>query len=83
MKKHLNRTTEANYRTRGAAPQSAARSNLAAGDDFFQKLGINSLQALELLTRLEDHFKVELPDYEVAGVTRFPHSSPAASRPRF
>lgn len=47
------------------------KSSLAAGDDFFKKLGINSLQALELLTRLENHFQVELPDYEVQGVSDF------------
>lgn len=47
------------------------KSSLSAGDDFFRKLGINSLQALELLTRLENHFQVELPDYEVQGVSDF------------
>lgn len=47
------------------------RQQLSADDDFFQKLGINSFQALELLTRLETHFKVELPDYELQGVTDF------------
>ena len=40
-------------------------------DDFFKKLKINSLQALDLLTRLETHFNVELPDYELQGVTDF------------
>jgi acyl carrier protein len=34
-------------------------------------LGIDSLQALDLLTRLEHHFKVELPDYELQGVSDF------------
>lgn len=47
------------------------RASLTAADDFFRKLGINSLQALELLTRLENHFNVELPDYEVQGVSDF------------
>jgi acyl carrier protein len=47
------------------------REQLNAGDDFYKKLKIDSLQALELLTRLENHFGVELPDYEVAGVTDF------------
>ena len=47
------------------------REMLAAGDDFYKKLGIDSLQALELLTRLENHFGVELPDYEVQGVSDF------------
>jgi acyl carrier protein len=48
-----------------------ARAGLQAGDDFYKKLGIDSLQALELLTRLENHFGVELPDYEVQGVSDF------------
>ena len=47
------------------------KEELSADDDFFKKLGINSLQALELLTRLENHFNVELPDYEIQGVTDF------------
>jgi acyl carrier protein len=47
------------------------RAGLDAGDDFYKKLGIDSLQALELLTRLENHFGVELPDYEVQGVSDF------------
>ena len=44
---------------------------LAPSDDFFKKLGIDSLQALELLSRLENHFGIELPDYEVQGVSDF------------
>lgn len=48
-----------------------ARGQLTPDDDFFKKLGIDSLQALELLTRLENHFGVELPDYEVQGVSDF------------
>jgi acyl carrier protein len=47
------------------------QDKLAPDDDFFQKLGIDSLQALELLTRLENHFQVELPDYELQGVSDF------------
>jgi acyl carrier protein len=46
-------------------------NSLAPDDDFFKKLGINSLQALELLSRLENHFNIELPDYEVQGVSDF------------
>jgi acyl carrier protein len=48
-----------------------SRADLHPGDDFYKKLGIDSLQALELLTRLENHFNVELPDYEVQGVSDF------------
>ncbi|MCI0487810.1 MAG: acyl carrier protein [Blastocatellia bacterium] len=47
------------------------REELAPEDDFFKKLGIDSLQALEMLTRLENHFNVELPDYEIQGVSDF------------
>jgi len=47
------------------------RSGLSGSDDFFVKLGIDSLKALELLTRLENHFGVELPDYEIQGVSDF------------
>ena len=47
------------------------REQLSPDDDFFKKLDIDSLQALELLTRLENHFCVELPDYEIQGVTDF------------
>ena len=48
-----------------------ATGTLAANDDFFKKLGIDSLQALELLSRLENHFGIELPDYEMQGVSDF------------
>ncbi|MBL8171032.1 MAG: acyl carrier protein [Acidobacteria bacterium] len=47
------------------------RASLSPDDDFFKTLGIDSLQALSLLTRLENHFSVELPDYEVQGVSDF------------
>lgn len=49
----------------------AAPGSLKAEDDFYRKLGIDSLQALELLSRLENHFNIELPDYEVQGVSDF------------
>ena len=54
-----------------AAHFKVPRAELTADDDFFKKLGINSLQALELLTRLENHFRIELPDYELQGVSDF------------
>jgi acyl carrier protein len=47
------------------------QEQLAPDDDFFKKLGINSLQALDLLTRIEQHFQIELPDYELQGVSDF------------
>ena len=43
----------------------------AADDDFYKKLAIDSLQALDLLSRIENHFRIELPDYEVQGVSDF------------
>jgi acyl carrier protein len=45
------------------------REKLTPDDDFFKTLGIDSLQALDLLTRLENHFHIELPDYELQGVS--------------
>ena len=49
----------------------AAPGSLKPEDDFYKKLGIDSLQALEMLSRLENHFHIELPDYEVQGVSDF------------
>jgi acyl carrier protein len=54
-----------------AAHFKVPRERLRADDDFFKTLGINSLQALDLLTRLEQHFRIELPDYEFQGVSDF------------
>lgn len=45
-----------------------AASTLPANADLFEHLGIDSLQALDLLTDLEEAFDVEIPDYEVQGV---------------
>jgi len=36
-----------------------------------QDIRHDSLQTLDLLTRLEHHFHVELPDYELQGVSDF------------
>jgi acyl carrier protein len=54
-----------------AAHFKVPRERLRPDDDFFKALGIDSLQTLDLLTRLEHHFHVELPDYELQGVTDF------------
>jgi len=43
-------------------------ATLGPHDDLFESLGIDSLQALDLLTDLEEAFGVEIPDYEVQGV---------------
>ncbi len=57
--------------TLAAAHFKVPREQLSPDDDFFKKLGIDSLQALDLLTRIEHHFHVELPDYELQGVSDF------------
>ena len=54
-----------------AAHFKVPRERLTPDDDFFKTLGIDSLQALDLLTRLEHHFRIELPDYELQGVSDF------------
>jgi len=54
-----------------ASQFKVSREKLTPDDDFFKTLGINSLQALDLLTRLENHFGIELPDYELQGVSDF------------
>jgi acyl carrier protein len=57
--------------TLAATQFKVPRESLSPDDDFFKKLGIDSLQALSLLTRLEQHFNIELPDYEMQGVSDF------------
>ncbi|HWY55194.1 MAG TPA: acyl carrier protein [Terriglobales bacterium] len=54
-----------------AAHFKVPREKLAPDDDFFKTLGVDSLQTLDLLTRLEHHFHIELPDYELQGVSDF------------
>jgi len=46
-------------------------SGFKAEDDFFDVLGIDSVQALELLSEIEMEFDVEIPDYELQGVKTF------------
>jgi acyl carrier protein len=45
-------------------PRAAALPHDA---DLFEVLGIDSLQALDLLTDLEEAFAIEIPDYELQG----------------
>ena len=54
-----------------AAHFRVPKEKLSPDDDFFKALGIDSLQTLDLLTKLENHFQVELPDYELQGVSDF------------
>jgi acyl carrier protein len=46
-------------------------TGLAPEDDIFEALGIDSVQVLELLSELEMHFDVEIPDYELREVRTF------------
>ena len=57
--------------TLAAAHFKVSRDKLNPDDDFFKSLGLDSLQTLDLLTKLENHFHVELPDYELQGVSDF------------
>lgn len=66
----LDQTTE-EIVTLAAQHFKVPRETLLPTDDFFKTLNIDSLQALDLLTRLENHFHVELPDYELQGVSDF------------
>ncbi len=54
-----------------AAYFKVPRDKLRPDDDFFKTLGIDSLQTLDMLTKLENHFHIELPDYELQGVSDF------------
>lgn len=46
-------------------------AGIAAGDDIAEKLGIDSIQALDLLSELEMEFDVEIPDYELQEARTF------------
>jgi len=67
----MTETTLAEILDLAAAHFRLPRERLAADDDFFAALGLDSLKALDLLSRLEAHFGVELPDWELQGVTDF------------
>jgi len=47
------------------------RAALTAEADVFESLGVDSMQMLELLSELELHFDVEIPDYELRDVRTF------------
>ncbi|MDQ3032324.1 MAG: acyl carrier protein [Myxococcota bacterium] len=46
-------------------------ADLRPADDLFDSLGIDSVEAMSLLTALEETFGVEIPDYEVQDVRTF------------
>ncbi|MCA9651815.1 MAG: acyl carrier protein [Myxococcales bacterium] len=54
-----------------AKKYSVDAAGLRAEDDVFDKLGIDSFQAAELMSELEMEFDVEIPDYELQGVKTF------------
>ncbi len=47
------------------------RARLKGSDDLFDALDIDSVDAMTLLTALEERFGVEIPDYEVQDVRTF------------
>jgi acyl carrier protein len=47
------------------------RATLEGKDDLFDALDIDSVDAMTLLTALEERFGVEIPDYEVQDVRTF------------
>ena len=53
-----------------AAHFKVPREKLTPDDDFFKTLGIDSLQALDLLTRLEHHFQRRTARLRIAGSIR-------------
>jgi acyl carrier protein len=47
------------------------RAALKPEDDFFDALEIDSVDAMTLLTAVEERFGIEIPDYEVQDVRTF------------
>ena len=56
------------------------RAELAADVDFYDALGIDSMEALSLLSALEQRFGVEVPDYEVQDARTFADLAQAIQR---
>jgi acyl carrier protein len=57
-------------------------ANLRAEDDVYEKLGIDSFQAVELMSELELEFDIEIPDYELQGVRSFAQLAAAIDKRR-
>jgi acyl carrier protein len=57
-------------------------AGLRGEDDVFEKLGIDSFQAVELMSELELEFDVEIPDYELQGVRTFAQLAAAIDKRR-
>ena len=65
-----------------AKRHDADATKLKAEDDVFEKLGIDSFQAVELMSELEMEFDVEIPDYELQGVRTFGQLAAAIDKRR-
>ena len=57
-------------------------ARIAADDDVFASLGIDSVQVLELLSELELELDVQIPDYELRGVKTFAQLAAVIERRR-
>lgn len=66
MTRHADLVTRLLTLTRERFGDRAA--SLSPGDDLYEHLQIDSMEAMDLLTALEDVFEVEIPDYELQGV---------------
>ncbi|MEZ4321481.1 MAG: acyl carrier protein [Myxococcota bacterium] len=60
---HLIREAQRRFGDRAAA--------IGPDDDVFEALDIDSMGALDLLSVLEDHFDVEIPDHELRTARTF------------
>ncbi|MCC6876351.1 MAG: acyl carrier protein [Sandaracinaceae bacterium] len=56
------------------------RAELRPELDLFEALDIDSMQALSLLSALEETFGVEIPDYEVQDVRTFDELATVVAR---
>lgn len=66
--------------TLAASRFKRSRAELNAEDDLFDALAIDSMQALSLLSALEESFDVEIPDYEVQDVRTFQQLAEVVAR---
>jgi acyl carrier protein len=57
-------------------------SQIQPGDDVFERLGIDSFEAVELMSELEMEFDIEIPDYELQGVKTFAQLAAAIDKRR-
>lgn len=60
----------------------ADASKIVADDDIFDRLGIDSFQAAELMSELEMEFDVEIPDYELQDIKTFAQLAVAIEKRR-